>query len=411
MQAKQYYASIELAEDELRLIVGEFYMSRFNILKAERVKTSGIENKKIIDQDNVTSAIVKALDDIEKALGFRIKSIILCIPSVDVKCIKRRVNIPIEEGSKRIRLAHARLGVEKAIDTFQMPGYEFVNIGSIKYTNGGISSRTIPLDEQADVLTMDVDFICVNQKTVYSYVTCIESAGIVVQDICLENYAIAEESAIIESSMNNYVVLLNLEKSETGFALFYKGRLLGCEALNYGYSRIANAIRRKFRLSYRESMTLLKESAIYAPKDLNDSIVYIWSEKDDHRQITRKEIHEAIDEELSSWIEDVNSANEMIAENPASKMVISGSGADIVGLEILNDRFNLETNVYLPTTVGVRKGCYAATLGSIYCHKKWQELLNAQSDTVEYSATNTREMQKDEDNAFTKKLKRILLNK
>ena len=411
MQAKQYYASIELAEDELRLIVGEFYMSRFNILKAERVKTSGIENKKIIDKDNVTSAIVKALDDIEKALNFRIKSIILCIPSVDVKCMKRRVNVPIEEGSKRIRLAHAKAGVEKAIDTFHMPGYEFVNIGAIKYTNGGISSRTIPLDEQADVLTMDIDFVCVEQKTVYSYVTCIESAGINVQDICLENYAIAEESAIIESSMNKYVVLLNLEKSETGFALFYKGRLLGCEVLSYGYNRIANTIRRKFRLSQRESMTLLKESAIYAPKDLSDSIIYIWSERDDHSQISRKEIYEAIEEELSSWIEDVNNANEMIAKIPTSKMVISGTGADIVGLEVLNERFNLSTKVYLPTTVGVRKGCYSATLGAIYCYKKWQELLNTHAETVEYSATNTREMLKDEDNAFTKKLKRILLNK
>jgi len=411
MQAKQYYASIELAEDELRLIVGEFYMSRFNILKAERVKTSGIEDKKIIDQDNVTSAIVKAVDDIEKTLGFRIKSIILCIPSIDVKCIKRRVNIPIEEGSKRIRFAHARLGVEKAIDTFEMPGYEFVNIGAIKYTNGGISSRMIPIDEQADVLTMDIDFICANQKTVHSYVTCIESAGISVQDICLDNYAIAEESAIIESSMNKYVVLLNLEKNTTGFTLFYKGRLLGCELLNYGYNRIINIIQRRFQLSYRESMTLLKESAIYAPKDVNDTIVYIWSRNDEQYQITRKNIHEAIEEELNSWIVDINSANEMIAENPASKMVISGTGADIVGLEELSERFNLATSIYLPTTVGVRKGCYSSALGAIYCYKKWQELLNIQTTAIDYSSSDDRKLSKDEDNAFTKKLKKILLNK
>lgn len=411
MQAKQYYASIELAEDELRLIVGEFYMSRFNVLKVERVKTSGIKNKEIIDQDSVTSSIVKAMYDVEKALGFKIKNIILCIPSVRVKCIKRRVNVPIEEGSKRIRAAHARIGIEKAIDSFYLENYEFVNIGSIKYTNGGISSRTIPLDEQADVLTMDIDFICADQKTVHAYVACVEAAGISVQDICLDNYAIAEESAILESSMEKYVVLLNFEKMETGLTLFYKGRLLGCENLGYGYQRMVEAIRRRYHLSYKECQDLFKESAIYAPKDINDSIVYIWSEHEEHKQMTRKNIYEAIDEELNNWLKDVDEANEMIAEHASSKMLISGSGADIVGLDVICERFNMATKIYLPTTIGVRKGCYSATIGAIYCHKKWQNLLNTSSTDVEYSAENPRRIKKEDENAFTKKLKNILLNK
>ncbi|MDF9825589.1 cell division protein FtsA [Breznakia sp. PF5-3] len=411
MQAKQYYASIELAEDELRLIVGEFFMSRFNVLKVERVKTSGIKNKEIIDQDSVSASVVKALYDVEKTLGFKIRSIILCIPSQKVKCVKRRVNVPIEEGSKRIRASHARIGVEKAIDTFYLENYEFVNIGSIKYTNGGISSRTIPLDEQADVLTMDIDFICVDQQTVYSYVTCIEAAGISVQDICLDNYAIAEESAIFESSMEKYMVLLNCEKTNTDLSLFYKGRLLGCESLNYGYNRFVEAIRRKYHLSYKESLDLLKESAIYAPKDLNDSIVYIWAERDEHKKVTRKEIYEAIDEELNNWIHEINDANELIAQNESSKMLISGSGADIIGMNVICDHFSIDTSVYLPTTIGVRKGCYSATLGAIFCHKKWQALLNTDDTNIEYSATNDRQVKKEDENAFTKKLKNILLNR
>lgn len=410
MPAKQYYASIELTEDELRLIVGEFYMSRFNILKVERAKTSGIRNKAIVDRDSVSASLVKMVEDVEKSLGFRIKSVILCIPSFRVKCVKRRVNVPIEEGTRRIRIAHARIGIEKAMETFKLDSYELVNIGSVKYINSGISSRSIPLDEQADVLTMDIDFICADQKMVHSYVTCIESAGINVQDICLNNYAIAEESAILESSMDKYVVLANFEKEDTELSLFHKGRLIGCESMGYGYGRLIDTIRRRYHLSYKECQNLLKESAIYASKDLNDSIVYIYTDHEEHKHISRNDLYETIVEDLHGWIKDINTANEMIAEN-GSKLMISGSGADIVGLDVIVNMFNMEANIYDPTTIGVRKGCYGAVLGAIYYHRKWQTLLNNEESGIEYTSVSNRQVKKDDENAFTKKLKNILLNK
>ncbi|TDW16639.1 cell division protein FtsA [Breznakia blatticola] len=411
MQAKQYYASLELADDELRLIIGEFYMSRFNPLKVERVKTDGIQKKRIVNPTVVAASIVTMLDAVEKSLGFRLKSIILCIPSADVKCIKRRVNVPIEEGSRRIRTSHARLGIEKAIDSFQIDGYEFVNIGSITYINGGIASRTLPVDERSETLTMDIDFICAKQEVVHEFVLCVENAGLRVADICLDTYAIAEEAAIIEGSMDKYVVLTNFEKYDTDLALFYKGRFMGCESLGFGYERLAQVIRRKFRLTEKEATDLLKESAIFPTYERDDSIIYIYSEKEEYREITRKEIYSAIEEELQHWIVGVNEANEMIAQTGQARMVLAGSGADILGMESIKDRFILDCSVYIPSTIGTRRSCYSAVLGAIYTHKKLQALVHMQSEGVEISTESVRQLQKEDDNAFTKKLKKILLNK
>ena len=50
MNRKEIYASVEIADHEIRLIVGEFYDTRFNILRVERAGTTGIEKKKIIDE-------------------------------------------------------------------------------------------------------------------------------------------------------------------------------------------------------------------------------------------------------------------------------------------------------------------------------------------------------------------------
>ena len=37
MSDKQIYASVEIADHEVRLVVGEFYETRFNILRVEKI--------------------------------------------------------------------------------------------------------------------------------------------------------------------------------------------------------------------------------------------------------------------------------------------------------------------------------------------------------------------------------------
>lgn len=226
MQRKQLYASLEISEDEIRLMVGEYHMSRFNILKIETMKCNAIRNSRIEKPQVVTATIVKLIHDVEVAMGLKLKSVILLIPSVNVKSVKRRVNIEIEEGSRKIMYSHIRAGLEKALDYHIEDKYEFVNVGSIKYIVGGISSRLMPIDEKAERLTMDVDLLYADRDIVYSYVSCVEKAGISVLDICLDSFALAEESAALENSMNKYIVLLDLEKMNTNLSLYYKGRLM-----------------------------------------------------------------------------------------------------------------------------------------------------------------------------------------
>lgn len=415
MQSKELYASIELAEDELRLIVGELFMSRLNVLKYERVKMSGITNGIITDADSVSASIVKAMYDAEKTLGYKIKSVILCIPSNHVKCIKRRVSVPIGEGSKRIRVYHAKQGLAKVIDDIKMNdnNMSFVNVGSIKYINGGITSRSIPVDEQADVLKMDIDLLLVDRNIVYSYVNAVELSGLKVLDVCLDSYAIAEESAILENSVDQYIILNTFEKNETTLTLFYKGRLVGSEGMGYGYNRFIQSIKRKYHLSYKECLRLLKECSIYNENEINGSIVYLYLEHNERKQITRQDIYECVRADFEKWCQDLNELNAPIIESGKTKMIISGSGADIIGLDILikEGLFECESEIYVPETIGVRRGCYSAALGAIYAHNKWAELLGNTSSEIEITREEIRKMKNDEENAFTSKLKSFLLNK
>ncbi|MDD3123934.1 MAG: hypothetical protein PHC62_10595, partial [Candidatus Izemoplasmatales bacterium] len=409
MQGKQLYASLEISEDEIRLLVGEYYMSRFNILRSDCMKLNqAINNKKIERPQVVNATITKLLNNAEKALSLKIKKVILCIPSADVKCVRKRVNVAVEEGSRKILMSHVRSGLEKAINYDDIGIHEFVNIGSIKYIVGGISSRTIPLDEKTDLLTMDVDMLYADKDIVYSYVMCVESCGVSVLDICLDGFAMAEETASLENSMDKYVILADLQKNDTILSLYYKGRLLECENIGKGYQSWINELHRRHRLSAVEAEAMLLENCFEEKAIYDDIVSYIWMDRNEQKQLTKKEIYDTVSEQVESWQNAINEMCEPIKEHGNSKLIMSGKGADIVGINSVLKGLILPTQIYIPSSVGVREGKYAVCLGAMYCTKKWQEIKNIKEVSIEYNNLIAREVKREDETGFTKKLKNIL---
>lgn len=410
MQGKQLYSSIEITNDEIRLLVGEYYMSRFNVLRSEFVPIhQAINNNRMIEKPQiVAAAIVKLLNNAEKALALKINKVILCIPSVDVKCIRKRVNVAIEEGSKRIMMSHVRLGLEKAIASEESQSHEFVNVGSVKYIVSGISSRSVPLDEKADLLTMDVELLFAKREIVYSYVKCLESCGVSILEICLDSYAMAEESVTLENSMDKYIVLVDLQKTDTTLSLYHKGRLLECERLKTGYQTWINELHRRHHLSYVEAEAMVMENCFEEKGIYDDIVSYIWVDRDEQKSLTKKQIYDTVEERVKYWISTVNETCDPLRTIESSKIVLSGRGADIVGLRSVLTGLGLPSQIYIPNTLGIREGRYTVCLGAMYCTRKWLETKNQKEVSIEYNNLIAREIKREDEIGFTKKLKNIL---
>lgn len=410
MQGKQLYSSLEITNDEIRLLVAEYYMSRFNVLRSECIGINqAINNNKMIDKPQVVKAsIVKLLNNAEKALSLKINKVILCIPSVDVKCIRKRVNVGIEEGSRKILHSHIRMGLEKAIASEEIQSHEFVNVGSIKYIVSGISSRTMPIDERAEMLTMDVDLLYANKEIVHSYVMCLESCGVSVLDICLDSYAMAEESVTLENSMDKYIVLADLQKNNTILSLYHKGRLLECENFKLGYGSWINELHARHRLAKEEAHAMIMENCFEESGIYDDNVAYIWMDREEQKKLTKIEIYSTVEERVKRWLSVINETCEPLKEMGNSKLVLSGKGADIIGLRSVLSGLVLPSQIYVPSTLGIREGKYAICLGAMYCARKWLEMKNVKDVSIEYNNLIARDVKREDEIGFTKKLKNIL---
>lgn len=417
MIKKEIYASIELADHEVRLIVGEFYETRFNILCLEKVAITGIENKKIIDEQTVVNGIIKAVKQAEDALSIHIERVLLAIPSVNVARHNKRVNVFIEGGSKRIRLSHIQGGLNEAITFKPDPLLELVNVGCIKYITNGITSRKMPIDESTDVLIMDIDLLYADKEIVYSYARCIEKAGLEILDVCLDSYAIAQEAAVFEQTVDKYVVLIDLARQNTTLSLFTHGKLVNCEVLDEGYGKWLSGLKTDYHLAENVGFRLLQNTCSFREEDVRDSVIYIWSEQNVQKQLTEKDVYEDVIGFVKEWIMTINETCRPILESGDVRYLITGEGCEIQSLSQLLNEFETQTQIYVPQTIGARDCSCVALLGMFY---SWREQLSIRKDervscdlrdvetVVESVGKKARST--DDEGGFTKKLKSILLN-
>lgn len=416
MIKKEIYAAVEIADHEIRLVVGEFFDTRFNILRVERTPVKGVEDKKISNEQAVVNGIRKIVKLANDALGFTIERVMLAIPSVSVERHNKRVNVYPEGGSKRIRLSHIQGGLNEAITYKPNPDLELVNVGCIKYITNGITSRKMPIDESADMMIMDIDLLYADKEIVYSYARCIEKAGLEILDVCLDSYAIAQEAAVFEQTVDKYVVLIDIARQNTTLSLFTHGKLVNCEVLHDGYGKWLTSLREDHHLQDNIGFRLVQNTCNLLEDVVKDNVIYIWSENGMQKQITEKGVQEAVAPYMNAWIEMVNEACQPIIESGDVRYLITGEGCEIQSLQQLLPNFNAKASVYVPQTIGARDCSLVTCLGLFY---SWKETLNIRKDEriscdiyeVESAVESvTKKSAVDDEGGFTKKLKSILLN-
>lgn len=409
MAKKQIYAAIELAGHEIRLVIGEFFEAHFNIQRIERVKCSGIENNAIIHEGNVISAIMKATANASNALGYPIQKVLLVVPSVHVTRQSSKTSVTT---TGKIMLSDIQRGINALTNIAIPQDSELVNIGGIKYSVNGINTRKMPLNESCTQFGMECDLFFADRKMLYSYAGCIEKASLEIMDIVLDAYAVGEEAAIFEKTIENYIVLVNLERQTTTLSLFSQGRLLNSEVLYEGYGNWVSALKNVTGIKTDACVRLVMESATFDDQASNQP-VFLWADRDQEKTLSQQQINEIVLPEAKKWKDTILAACQQIMALGNTKMILTGEGCEIAGMKLLAEQMNLETSIYVPQTIGGRNCALTAVLGAFYAWRDINMIRNNSDCVSELSLIETalQSKSKEEDeHGFTKKLMKIIMN-
>lgn len=367
MNEQDVQIGLEIADHEIRLVVGQFFNTRLNIMKVERVLSSGIHNAQIIDQAAVIQKIVSAVKHVEENLGLSIERVILSLPSIGLARYVRRINIPIDE---KVSIKDIKTVYKEALNT-EIPDHQaLVNLAITKSLVNGITMRKLPINEPCDALSVDVDLLCADKEMVYRYVQTVEKAGLQVSEISLDSFALGKEASLFEKSLEQHLIAIKAERQSTSLSLFAKGKLVSTETINLGSKQIISAMVNRFNLPIEIADRLLHMNARFGLDHYPNTPIYLWSSDGKTHTLSEDDLMNVIQPILNVWIEEIKTTIKPILESSSAKIVLFGESGEINGFDqLLATACQCECELYIPETLGVRSSALASVTGLFYVLK------------------------------------------
>lgn len=416
MNDKEIYASLEVSDHEVRMVVGEFFNTRFNILRIERIPTDGLSYNEITNEESIVNAIKEAAYNVKNALGTSVKRVILAIPSYDLKRVPLQVTVPIEGIDGKITVQDIRNAIKEAQNISIGKEFALVQTVCVVYTVDGISARRMPIGEEANELTVDVELICADRQLTYSLVGCVEKAGLEVMEIFVDSFAIGTEASLFERSVKETVLLLNVERESTTITRFGRGKLLDATTIPMGVGTFAGAVVDEYGIKRSVAIEKIKYHIDLNNTNNTDNPVYVWTEHNQEKKFSEKDLINCIGPSVSKWLVSISKLCAGILKAGPTTVIITGEGGEVQGLDALLQRqLKCEVKSYIPETLGGRSSELTTCLGLFYAYKDKLPITGYTDSSLDMDsflkAVSYRKEEEDQEETFTEKLrKRFLAN-
>ena len=157
------YTSIDIGSNSIKVVVCQLNNNKLNLLAASSVRSKGIKNGLIINEEQAKESIQKAIKEVEEMLGLKINKIIASISSYNASfnLVKGKVSIMDNEvdGNDISRV------LDNSIKTVDLNGQELVNVLPVDFEVDDKKNLVNPRGQIGKVLTGRAVLVSVPRKT------------------------------------------------------------------------------------------------------------------------------------------------------------------------------------------------------------------------------------------------------
>ena len=399
---KQIYVSIQIDSGYIKILVAEYFNSRFNILKYSSKKSKACDCYEIVDYDLLVSDIKDLVDSTSKAIGAKIEKVLLLLPEYNFKRFPLKSSIVLNEGY--VKLEDISRAITNSLRSKVDDDVMVINAVPVKYSINGISTRRIPENEVGSNMDVDIDLLCADKQMSYQFVKAIEDAGLEVVDVCLNNYGILKEAGLVNESAQKNTILIDINYASTTMSLVSKGKLITTEILHEGLNSFINKVYYTHHIPYDDIEKLIK----YLKLDFeSEDIVYAFSSDNKSFNIKINELSLTISECINTYVDKIITLCKPILEDNNVNIYVVGVGEEMNSLvDAIKDKSSVEVKAYYPDTIGVRDSSVTGLFGALFDYKDKVALHNLNTsfiDLLEYdSVIDQKNIDSDGDTITTK---------
>jgi cell division protein FtsA len=239
---EKYIVALDIGTSKVCVLVGEINERRqLEIIGKGTAPMRGTRRGNIINLDQAVDAVKKAVDEAEVMAGLQIESVYVGVAGDHIRSVNSRGVVSVVGKHKEI----SREDIDRVIEaskSINIPAeLELLHVIPREFIVDGQDGIHDPLGMTAQRLEANVHIVTGARTHNQNILTCVNKAGIAVQELVLEQLA-AGEAVLTHDEREMGVLLLDLGAGTADYAVFLEGNVVHTNVLPVGAGHFTSDI-------------------------------------------------------------------------------------------------------------------------------------------------------------------------
>ena len=363
---RKIYASIELNNQSLRLVVAELIGAKLYVLAAKEGVTEAITHGQVTDMTALSKDIIALKNEVETMVGIDINKVITVVDA-------NRAGYQLVSGYSTITNDHGRVTADDIDRAIQASVYnkisEYLELVTVLPVEFMVDDKVIdqPLNQTAKKLSVKGIMVTVPKVNAMPVIQAIDNAGIETVDIVIPG--IADYYYLFHRQDNDKRgVIVNVNNDTTTVSYFNKGLIVNSEVIYVGLNNVVKDLSYVFNLKLVDAKRLLERFALATTRVANvNEITSIFNNQQEELNLNQYEVSEVVMARLVEIFKLTKMSIKNLTNKEINYIMFTGATSEIPGFDsLLSEMVGTGIKIGDVTTMGARHNGYVSLLGGIY---------------------------------------------
>ena len=238
----KYIVALDIGTSKVCALVGEISeRGQLEVIGKGTSPMKGTRRGNIINLDQAIDAVKKAVDEAEVMAGLSIESVYVGLAGDHIRSVNSRGVVSVNGKHKEIAQEDIERVIEKSKSINVPAELELLHVIPREFIVDGQDGIHDPLGMTATRLEANVHIVTGARTHNQNVLTCVNKAGIAVQELVLEQLA-AAEAVLTQDEREMGVLLMDLGGGTTDYAVFLEGNVVHTNVLPVGAGHFTSDI-------------------------------------------------------------------------------------------------------------------------------------------------------------------------